>query len=164
MKGLIVSYQDKKEEAYELVRRGIKCDIKSHICKCARALALGRLQHADALWTGDGRRAIRGTCTGPGGGGAAWPVYGLLYRADHNYEEALKCYRNSLRIDKVWTYDGRLLERARRRCLTRGTCPTSSSTSIRQDNFQVLRDVSVLETQMRTFDSLVVRCVARAYA
>ena len=69
MKGLIVSYQDKKEEAYELVRRGIKCDIKSHICKCARALALGRLQHADALWTGDGRRAIRGTCTGPGGGG-----------------------------------------------------------------------------------------------
>lgn len=29
-----------------------------------------------------------------------WHVYGLLYRADKNYEEAMKCYRNALRFDK----------------------------------------------------------------
>eukprot|EP00124_Ichthyophonus_hoferi_P004113 Ihof_evm2s415 gene=Ihof_evmTU2s415 len=29
-----------------------------------------------------------------------WHVYGLLYRSDKNYEEAIKCYRNALRIDK----------------------------------------------------------------
>ncbi len=28
-----------------------------------------------------------------------WHVYGLLYRADKNYEEAIKCYRNALRFD-----------------------------------------------------------------
>jgi len=35
MKGLILNFQDKKEEAYELVRRGLKCDLKSHVCMCA---------------------------------------------------------------------------------------------------------------------------------
>lgn len=29
-----------------------------------------------------------------------WHVLGLLYRADQNYEEAIKCYRNALRNDK----------------------------------------------------------------
>lgn len=29
-----------------------------------------------------------------------WHVYGLLYRADKNYDEAIKCYRNALRFDK----------------------------------------------------------------
>jgi len=60
MKGLTLSYLDKKEEAYELVRRGIKHDIRSHVC---------------------------------------WHVYGLLYRQDRDYLEAVKCYRQALRID-----------------------------------------------------------------
>jgi tetratricopeptide (TPR) repeat protein len=32
MKGLTLNYQDKKEESYELVRKGLKCDLKSHVC------------------------------------------------------------------------------------------------------------------------------------
>jgi len=32
MKGLILNCQDKKEEAYDLCRRGLKCDLKSHVC------------------------------------------------------------------------------------------------------------------------------------
>jgi peptide alpha-N-acetyltransferase len=29
-----------------------------------------------------------------------WHVFGIMNRADKNYEEALKCYRNALRFDK----------------------------------------------------------------
>ena len=32
MKGLILNCQEKKEDAYELVRRGLKSDLKSHVC------------------------------------------------------------------------------------------------------------------------------------
>jgi peptide alpha-N-acetyltransferase len=60
MKGLTLSSLDKKEEAYDLVRLGLKKDIRSHVC---------------------------------------WHVYGLLYRQDRDYFEAIKCYRQALRID-----------------------------------------------------------------
>ena len=60
MRGLLLNCMKKKEEAYEYVRKGLKYDLKSHVC---------------------------------------WHVYGLLYRSDWNYEEAIKCYRNALRID-----------------------------------------------------------------
>eukprot|EP00397_Hematodinium_sp_SG-2012_P010421 GEMP01010536.1.p1 GENE.GEMP01010536.1~~GEMP01010536.1.p1 ORF type:complete len:900 (+),score=202.52 GEMP01010536.1:140-2839(+) len=60
MKGLTLSYLDRKEEAYELVRKGLKNDLRSHVC---------------------------------------WHVYGLLYRQARDYFEAVKCYRNALRID-----------------------------------------------------------------
>ena len=33
-------------------------------------------------------------CTG-------WHVYGLLQRSDKKYDEAIKCYRNALKWDKV---------------------------------------------------------------
>eukprot|EP00123_Amoebidium_parasiticum_P017809 comp23996_c0_seq1/m.42678 comp23996_c0_seq1/g.42678 ORF comp23996_c0_seq1/g.42678 comp23996_c0_seq1/m.42678 type:complete len:829 (-) comp23996_c0_seq1:215-2701(-) len=49
-----------------------------------------------------------------------WHVYGLLYRSDKNYDEAIKCYRNALRIDK--------------------------------DNMQILRDLSLLQIQMRDLE------------
>ena len=29
-----------------------------------------------------------------------WHVYGLIYRSDRNYKEAIKCYLNALKIDK----------------------------------------------------------------
>ncbi|KAF4733451.1 N-alpha-acetyltransferase 15, NatA auxiliary subunit, partial [Perkinsus olseni] len=29
----------------------------------------------------------------------SWHVYGLMHRADRNYHEAAKCYKNALRID-----------------------------------------------------------------
>ena len=32
MKGLILNCQEKKDEAYELCRRGLKSDLKSHVC------------------------------------------------------------------------------------------------------------------------------------
>lgn len=60
MKGLTLSYLDKKQEAYELVRKGLKNDPKSHVC---------------------------------------WHVYGLLYRQDRDFHQAVKCYRCALRID-----------------------------------------------------------------
>jgi len=61
MKGLTLSYLDKKEEAYDLVRKGLKNDLKSHVC---------------------------------------WHVFGLLYRQDREYQEAMKCYRFALKIDQ----------------------------------------------------------------
>ncbi|GAQ88611.1 N-terminal acetyltransferase [Klebsormidium nitens] len=60
MKGLTLNCLERKEEAYDYVRRGLKNDLKSHVC---------------------------------------WHVYGLLYRADRNYREAAKCYRNALKHD-----------------------------------------------------------------
>ena len=32
---------------------------------------------------------------------AGWHVYGLLQRSDKKYDEAIKCYRNALKWDKV---------------------------------------------------------------
>ena len=62
MKGLLCSNLNRKEEAHELIKKGLKMDITSPIC-----------------------------CH----------VYGLLHRTEKNYEEAIKCYNQSLRIDKV---------------------------------------------------------------
>lgn len=81
MKGLSTYFLDKKEEAHDLVKRGLKFDLTSHIC---------------------------------------WHVYGLIYRADKNYDQAIRCYRNALKYDK--------------------------------DNSQILRDLSLLQAQMRDFD------------
>ncbi|KAL3511819.1 hypothetical protein ACH5RR_024536 [Cinchona calisaya] len=84
MKGLTLNCLDRKSEAYELVRRGLKNDLKSHVC---------------------------------------WHVYGLLYRSDREYREAIKCYRNALKIDP--------------------------------DNIEILRDLSLLQAQMRDLDGFV---------
>ena len=84
MKGLILNCQERKAEAYELVRLGVKKDIKSHVC---------------------------------------WHVYGLLYRSDREYLQAIKCYRSALRHDP--------------------------------DNNQILRDLSLLQVQMRDLSGFV---------
>ncbi|KAI1320538.1 N-alpha-acetyltransferase 16, NatA auxiliary subunit [Mortierella claussenii] len=84
MKGLFYNHLDKKEEAYEFVKKGLRHDLKSHIC---------------------------------------WHVFGLLYRSDKNYEEACKCYVNALKFDK--------------------------------ENIQILRDLSLLQMQMRTLDGYI---------
>ncbi|XP_073995748.1 N-alpha-acetyltransferase 15/16 [Rhodnius prolixus] len=81
MKGLITNCLGRKEEAYELVRRGLRNDLKSHVC---------------------------------------WHVYGLLQRSDKKYDEAIKCYRNALKWDR--------------------------------DNIQILRDLSLLQIQMRDLE------------
>ncbi|KAK2165073.1 hypothetical protein LSH36_55g06042 [Paralvinella palmiformis] len=81
MKGLILNNLGRKEEAYDYVRRGLRNDLKSHVC---------------------------------------WHVYGLLQRSDRKYDEAIKCYRNALKWDK--------------------------------DNLQILRDLSLLQIQMRDLE------------
>ncbi|XP_043333662.1 N-alpha-acetyltransferase 16, NatA auxiliary subunit isoform X3 [Cervus canadensis] len=81
MKGLTLNCLGKKEEAYEFVRKGLRNDVKSHVC---------------------------------------WHVYGLLQRSDKRYDEAIKCYRNALKLDK--------------------------------DNLQILRDLSLLQIQMRDLE------------
>uniref|UniRef100_A0A0K8SFC9 N-alpha-acetyltransferase 15, NatA auxiliary subunit n=1 Tax=Lygus hesperus TaxID=30085 RepID=A0A0K8SFC9_LYGHE len=81
MKGLTLNSLGRKEEAYEYVRRGLRNDLKSHVC---------------------------------------WHVYGLLQRSDKKYDEAIKCYRNALKWEK--------------------------------DNIQILRDLSLLQIQMRDLE------------
>jgi len=49
-----------------------------------------------------------------------WHVYGLIYRSERNYNEAIKAYKQALRIDN--------------------------------DNLQILRDLSLLQIQMRDLD------------
>ena len=71
----------RKEEAYQLVRLGLRNNLRSHVC---------------------------------------WHVFGLLQRSDKKYEEAIKCYRNALKWDK--------------------------------DNLQILRDLSLLQIQMRDLE------------
>ena len=53
-----------------------------------------------------------------------WHVYGLLHRSDHNYNEAIKAYKQALRIDA--------------------------------DNLQILRDLSMLQIQMRDLSGFAV--------
>jgi tetratricopeptide (TPR) repeat protein len=81
MKGLTLNCLGRKDEAYDYVRRGLRNDLRSHVC---------------------------------------WHVFGLLQRSDKQYEEAIKCYRNALRWDK--------------------------------DNIQILRDLSLLQIQMRDLE------------
>lgn len=81
MKGLTLNCLGRKEEAYDYVRRGLRNDLKSHVC---------------------------------------WHVYGLLQRSDKKYDEAIKCYRNALKWDK--------------------------------ENIQILRDLSLLQIQMRDLE------------
>lgn len=86
MKGLTLNCLGRKEEAYEYVRRGLRNDLRSHVC---------------------------------------WHVYGLLQRSDKKYDEAIKCYRNALKWEK--------------------------------DNIQILRDLSLLQIQMRDMEGYRVR-------
>eukprot|EP00566_Odontella_aurita_P002766 CAMPEP_0113530782 /NCGR_PEP_ID=MMETSP0015_2-20120614/3136_1 /TAXON_ID=2838 /ORGANISM="Odontella" /LENGTH=909 /DNA_ID=CAMNT_0000429553 /DNA_START=181 /DNA_END=2910 /DNA_ORIENTATION=+ /assembly_acc=CAM_ASM_000160 len=78
MKGLTLNCQGKRDEAHELVKKGLMNDMRSHVC---------------------------------------WHVYGLLHRSDRSYNEAIKAYKQALRIDS--------------------------------ENLQILRDLSLLQVQMR---------------
>ncbi|KDD75117.1 hypothetical protein H632_c862p1, partial [Helicosporidium sp. ATCC 50920] len=60
MKGLVLSFLSRKAEARDLVRLGVRHDLRSHLC---------------------------------------WHVYGVVCRGDGEYDEAVKCYKNALRLD-----------------------------------------------------------------
>ncbi len=62
MKGLILTHMGKRDEGIDLVKKGIRLDLTSHIC---------------------------------------WHVFGLIQKAEKNYEEAMKSYTQALRFDKV---------------------------------------------------------------
>ncbi|VDN05705.1 unnamed protein product [Thelazia callipaeda] len=81
MKGLILNCMGKHEEAQECVKRGLKADLRSHVC---------------------------------------WHVFGLVQRSEKKYDEAMKAYKQALRLDN--------------------------------DNMQILRDLSLLQIQMRDLD------------
>lgn len=89
MKGLILNCMGKHEEAKEIVRRGLKSDMNSHIC---------------------------------------WHVFGLVQRSDKNYDEAMKAYKQALRRDR--------------------------------DNLQILRDLSLLQIQMRDLEGYKVSVIS----
>jgi N-alpha-acetyltransferase 15/16, NatA auxiliary subunit len=89
MKGLFCTHLDRKEEALELIKKGLKADLKSPIC---------------------------------------WHIYGLYYRGEKNYEEAVKCYIQSLRLEKVFI-------------------------SLNQGNFQILRDLATLQIQLGHYEA-----------
>lgn len=60
VKGILLNGLKRKEEAYALVKQGVRNNLKSHI---------------------------------------SWHIYGLLYREDKKYSEAIKCYNSALRFD-----------------------------------------------------------------
>ena len=93
MKGLTLNCLGRKEEAYDYVRRGLRNDLRSHVC---------------------------------------WHVYGLLQRSDKKYDEAIKCYRNALKWEP--------------------------------ENIQILRDLSLLQVQMRDLEGYKVSdCLCNDY-
>ena len=58
----MLTHMNRHDEGLELVKKGVRLDLTSHIC---------------------------------------WHVFGLVQKADKNYEEALKSYTQALRFDKV---------------------------------------------------------------
>ena len=99
MKGLTLNCMDRKQEAYEHVRLGLKKNMLSHVC---------------------------------------WHVYGLLYRSDRDYKEAIKCYKQVLRL-ALFLFTWRT-----------GLIPIHAQALKRdKDNNQILRDLSLLQIQMR---------------
>ena len=79
MKGLFLNNLQKKEEGYEYVKKGLRYDLTSHICTSLFFFFV--LSLTFFLYVG-------------------WHVYGLLHRADKNYEEAAKCYAHALKYNK----------------------------------------------------------------
>jgi tetratricopeptide (TPR) repeat protein len=80
---------DRKSEAYELVRQGLKvgCSWFLHHPSILIFFLSDALSLIFALLQNDLKSHV------------CWHVYGLLYRSDREYREAIKCYRNALRID-----------------------------------------------------------------
>ena len=81
-----------------------------------------------------------------------WHVYGLLQRSDKKYDEAIKAYRNALKHDKVMC----LMYRSSYHCpLVFFPLSLSLSLSLKE-NVQILRDLSLLQVQMRDMDGFCV--------
>ena len=115
MKGLTLNNLGRKEEAYDYVRRGLRADLRSHVCWHVYGLlqvckfvnfSVGTTLHNFVPVT---YFEIPNN-----------PLPHFLQRSDKKYDEAIKCYRNALKWDN--------------------------------DNIQILRDLSLLQIQMRDLD------------
>lgn len=102
MKGLTLNCMDRKVEAYELVKKGLKVQQRG----CFRAICLISaecgLEVGWAHHTYTGHSVTYAAVLLPQNdlkSHVCWHVFGLLYRSDREYREAIKCYRNALRID-----------------------------------------------------------------
>ena len=84
MKGLLCNTLNRKEEAYQLVKEGVKNNLRSHVCWHVYGYV--------AEWH------LRLMCTGITI--LSYLLCRLVYRSDRNYDEAIKCYKNALRMDK----------------------------------------------------------------
>ena len=62
MKGLILNCMGRKEEAYEFVRKGLKNDLKSHVCILEEKSHHTRLHVAWCVYTRTLNRSQVGTC------------------------------------------------------------------------------------------------------
>jgi len=149
MKGLILNFQDKKEEAYELVRRGLKCDLKSHVCTCASGVGIRLVRAVNPLnWVSGLRWGLRfavqpGTCTASSTGRTA--TMRRPSSATGTPSASTRCEAGTgsrlgsspgltWRLVATWVMGCRL-----------------------QNNNQILRDLALLEMQIRNFDALIVR-------
>lgn len=99
LKGLFLLFLDKREEGFEICKRGLKLNLQSHICTLFSYSIMSYFFFV------------------------AWHILGLMHRQDKNYEEAIKSYKNALRIDK--------------------------------DNFQILRDLALLQLQCRQLEGAI---------
>lgn len=86
MKGLILSCMDRdREEAYECCRRGLRNSLTSANC------TLLPTRHVDGC----------AMVSFVPRGSLGWHVMGVLYRADRDYQNSVKCFKNALRMDRV---------------------------------------------------------------
>lgn len=69
-----------------------------------------------------------------------WHVWALIQKSERKYEDALKSYVQALKFDKVHL-----------KLSFVGTCLNPQV----KDNFNILRDTAVLQTQTRQFEALV---------
>ena len=112
-----ISLEEKKKEAIELVKRGLMNDMRwvaiaiaVMSCSCCDLYLTHHLlthlyHHTHTSLIHYYRSHV------------CWHVYGLLHRSSQNYKEAIKAYKQALRIDV--------------------------------DNLQILRDMGLLQIQMR---------------
>jgi peptide alpha-N-acetyltransferase len=130
MKGLTLHYMSKSQEAEELVKLGLRNDLRygtsssfgldSVLSSFCRVDHFTKTKTKTLLTTfifniGSFIRFYRSH--------VCWHVLGLLHRSDRNYNEAIKAYKQALRIDP--------------------------------ENIQILRDLSFLQIQMRDLDGFV---------
>jgi hypothetical protein len=92
-------FPEKKDESYEVLKKGLAKDVKSHLCTLSCPLASPA--HAPRCLT----RVVVVF-------GAGWHVYAMLAQMDRQWTEAVKCYRLALRADDVRHYPGNMPARS----------------------------------------------------